>query len=1513
MGRNDAAIPTIVAGVVDEPHPEDQQCRSGQNCANGQNEEAPLGGARTRRLNSYHEEAIASENIYRIRRSASSVSGTSTWKEKIRRTLLSDQNGDNPITHEEFPLNVNRSHQMRSESVGQTHLGGSMGNVFEEEQEGEQEEEHNKSDEFLKGSLSFCEDNSEHKRNETFSGHAENVVDPFEDPMELKSPISSTSRWHENSSSEGEAFAYNDIGSSVKRDKGDESTFEGISPVDKCGEEDAHLRCDDQEQNEKKKKKKKYCQLGEEDVITATEHVDRKFFAGSDDSSHSKEYLHSKQSEQVNVLTTEATRGWSAYAEMWSENCAGLKPHQMDEHTSEHEVLSGENAKLVSENEALSGENARLSSENETLNEENARLWSENEVLSEENAKLSSENEVLSEENARLSSENEVLTGEKAQLSSEMEELKREEEKHRRENGQLQEELTQLRADVEEAREARELEVNLKLLLQTEQEELQKKCERLEKDKEALTTEKMNNVLRINNLKEELNRQGKCMKELTQELREKEEEIEVHKGELTTMEKTLNEMKEKMEQLNNQIKIHVKNEKDNERRVDVLQEEVQQCAGESHQVSGEECKGDKVDDTDTTQREEHKGDIPQGSNVVALDPLNEKIQQSNDFIQLLKGQKESSLHHGDDNKEEKKLFIEDHQLLCEEIDSLGVDDLKERCKRLACHCTQLLMQLQLCANGGVGVAPALQGCARSAEVMNEQGDSARGDGTDAAVTVTCSCEGSVTGTAKQLMVGSKDECKSIYKEILRRTSEIAKHVNAVKTKLCTLKRKSCEGWEDSEDYSDCLVLLNSISADIFFINRNVSLMGEQSRGQPDGQPDCQQHDQPSDLLNPHQDDAQITASPEEPPLCTQLPSENVQKGSSHPQNVELKMEDANHLTCSENFVTFFEICFSSDLFLILCHVCKGVLEICTWARKGEEENCLQGVQNLLNYVAQVENLCTDDGDQIEEELHGGDTRGDPDRGPVNTPSCGPPKELFHVMRTHLHRLAELMKKDKWTKRTHEVMHELCNLRNVLRLVLYTFVNFHGLHWAYVESHGDVLQRDTSQGECVQEVNLVHLANRVVQHNHNAHLVPCLIAQCADDVILEGLLGERGMEGSAMRGSGVDGFVTQMSNYTTNIFKRISERMKWNELIISGDSFVTYFDEGALKSKLKDNPFMHKNKKINIDTVYEHLGVLLRPHGTTHTGDSLFGEYFKTARSLFVQKSLSCGFTCGRTPYMSSALENTTCFSCSVPPHNLFSRDKEVHMKSASFSGDGVHGRMGLYFKEVSPLKESSSSKQHNHLNSETGSEYPLIRVDNECVSSLFHMWHAMEKKFFFKIGRSGGGPTCVKGERPACVNRAASQHAVHNKVKPDKGEDHHPSAMDSYLRSMIYDSFQCTDENKQIGVNHFIFLLTQLGIQVRDSELHALWCIMTGKRDVNKAMKETIPVSTFIKKAYSTNPSLVFYEHCKAKVKLREAQQNLKHLRRYNRKLLLLVNSTQQDKQLRGDMRGDIRGATYAV
>ncbi|SOV17518.1 conserved Plasmodium protein, unknown function [Plasmodium gaboni] len=116
-------------------------------------------------------------------------------------------------------------------------------------------------------------------------------------------------------------------------------------------------------------------------------------------------------------------------------------------------------------------------------------------------------------------------------------------------------------------------------------------------------------------------------------------------------------------------------------------------------------------------------------------------------------------------------------------------------------------------------------------------------------------------------------------------------------------------------------------------------------------------------------------------------------------------------------------------------------------------------------------------------------------------------------------------------------------------------------------------------------------------------------------------------------------------------------------------------------------------------------------------------------------------------------------------------------------------------------------------------------------------------------------------------------------------------SIDTYLKLMVFDIFKCNNEKKEIGIDDFIFVFKQLHINIKKNVINTIWCILTAKQNLNTALKEKITISTFIKKAYTTNPSLIFFEYCKNKVQLKEANKNIKLLQKYNKKMLLLVTN----------------------
>lgn len=114
-------------------------------------------------------------------------------------------------------------------------------------------------------------------------------------------------------------------------------------------------------------------------------------------------------------------------------------------------------------------------------------------------------------------------------------------------------------------------------------------------------------------------------------------------------------------------------------------------------------------------------------------------------------------------------------------------------------------------------------------------------------------------------------------------------------------------------------------------------------------------------------------------------------------------------------------------------------------------------------------------------------------------------------------------------------------------------------------------------------------------------------------------------------------------------------------------------------------------------------------------------------------------------------------------------------------------------------------------------------------------------------------------------------------------------SIEAYVKLMVLDVFKCNDEKKEISLEDFIILFKKLKINIKIDAIQTIWGIIIGCKNINIAIKEKISIKLFIKKAYTTNPSLIFYEFCKTKVKLKEAKKNIKLLQAYNKRMLLLL------------------------
>ncbi|CRH01145.1 conserved Plasmodium protein, unknown function [Plasmodium relictum] len=838
----------------------------------------------------------------------------------------------------------------------------------------------------------------------------------------------------------------------------------------------------------------------------------------------------------------------------------------------------------------------------------------------------------------------------------------------------------------------------------------------------------------------------------------------------------------------------------------------------------------------------------------------------------------------------------------------------------------------------------------------------------------------------KLLLGEKD---SIYEKILKKALEIMKHVDIINEEISTFKEN--KNFNDI-DYSNILLYLNTISIDILFINTNICYINEfinENHIYLDihnfknllfdfsvyimRESNSYNEDTANDYVTNKKENIieklNENKIEERSPFIDNNRNNNSKKiefrlsninsmNLNHNENNMIKKEE-NHFNFVEDFTTFFEICFSSDLFLILIHLCKGINEINSYIRKGEIENCINIINFLQNTTNEILNFYSYDG---------------------NTFFLDSYIDLFDILKNYLNKIQNIIKDEKINK-MHKIIYEIYRIKKIIRFIIFSFFNFHinaifnisknDAHFiSYLNSNcntknnkGDdnnnILnelnnKKNNNQIEenkfIIESVNncnslislnnlsdninnqpycdmnnylsnyfnslndskdffynkksscnwmklefssfysdkenkdLNKIVNDILEFNYNSHIIPNLISNYADEMVIQ------------IKENGKKDTLTENENYASFLFKKIYEHMKLNNLIINSNNFLEYFEDELLKKKLYNNFFFKKNHFINIDIIHKYLNIIFKLNiGIDY--EYFYQQFLIILNKIILQPSSNNIYN----SYNNTILNNSKTVNNS-------------HNKSALLSINLIN-------------------KTNNKNNIYDDLSYPLLDIDNKFMSILFHMWQKIEINYFSKLNSNNIHDSKLNNNLGNSYNL---RNIETNKLKISdrtykseilskkenfnihKKNSHHfgnnnkentyvnsfisksntikeinksDNLMETYLKLMVFDIFKCKNEEKIIGIDDFIFMFKQLHINIKTSVIYAIWCIIIGSKNVNLALKERIPVSLFIKKAYATNPSLIFYEYCKTKIQLKEAKKNIKLLQKYNKKILLLVKN----------------------
>ncbi|CAD2101385.1 conserved Plasmodium protein, unknown function [Plasmodium vinckei brucechwatti] len=796
-----------------------------------------------------------------------------------------------------------------------------------------------------------------------------------------------------------------------------------------------------------------------------------------------------------------------------------------------------------------------------------------------------------------------------------------------------------------------------------------------------------------------------------------------------------------------------------------------------------------------------------------------------------------------------------------------------------------------------------------------------------------------------------NENDTILDKIFKKTNEIIKNVEMVKNDLSNIN--SSNNNKHMNTQIDCFKIiahLNTIFGDTLFINSNIALIQqtikEKNKFMDNSKLDTFKN---IDTVN---DKEKVSAF-------------NMMRDEINKNNTEnLKANNENNFEWEQNLITFFELCFCSDLFIILCHLCKGINEINSYVRKNDDDKLERSIFYFMKSLDDIINFYKSDN--------------------VNTYFLESYVDLFQMIKQYIVKIEHIIKSEKKDK-VFKIVYEIYNIKKVIRFILLSFFKFHNMdtaskiqlpllhnnittmkdtkqkvdlakssnidknekfykdedsaektYWRslmHSQSHGariEIKKYGSSQNKnedsyywneygstFVKEQNymnktvkrnaenvltqLDNITNKIIQYNYNSHIVPALIANHIDEsIILERKEYEK--EFSYRRENSYE-----ENNTSCHILikKRILENIRLNTIIINSTDFIEYIKEDIIKEKLNKNIFFKKNFSINIDIIHKHLCIMFR------LNIGIDYDYFHDKFISFLNKIIS---------------QNVNNTYSDIPQISITNLPKELNYDDSYFSHNNLDSKENNTFSSCTTKNNDLAKKKSNET---TEMNYPLLEIDNKFMGILFNMWQKMEINFFEKIYNDNinyssnkilepeeiskknisdtdsidnnhtnqnkpnyhldidtqNDDNKINKENKNCIksNTFLSKYKISNELRE---QDY---SIEAYIKLMVLDVFKCTDEKKEISIDDFIVLFKNLNINIKIDAIQTTWGIIIGCRNMNIALKEKISVESFIKKAYTTNPSLIFYEYCKTKVKLKEAKKNIKLLQVYNKKMLLLL------------------------
>ncbi|ETB62898.1 hypothetical protein YYC_00530 [Plasmodium yoelii 17X] len=284
-----------------------------------------------------------------------------------------------------------------------------------------------------------------------------------------------------------------------------------------------------------------------------------------------------------------------------------------------------------------------------------------------------------------------------------------------------------------------------------------------------------------------------------------------------------------------------------------------------------------------------------------------------------------------------------------------------------------------------------------------------------------------------------NENDTILDKIFKKTNEIIKNVKIIRNDLSNINSSNNNNDNYMNTQIDCFKIiahLNTIFGDILFINSNITLIQQTIKDKNKFMDNSKldvfknidaDNDKAKDTAFNKMENQTNKKSEEmnfvkgiHKSILHELLNEECNKNNTE----NIKDDEENYFEWEKNLITFFELCFCSDLFIILCHLCKGINEINSYVKKNEDDKLERSIFYFMKSLDDIINFYKSDN--------------------VNTYFLEPYLDLFYLIKHYIIKVEHIIKSEKKNK-IFKIVYEIYNIKKIIRFILLSFFKFHNIN------------------------------------------------------------------------------------------------------------------------------------------------------------------------------------------------------------------------------------------------------------------------------------------------------------------------------------------------------------------------------------------------------------------------------------------------------------------------------------